>query len=294
MLASSTELSYFNEVCNTLNFSRAAERLGITQPTLSQAIKRLESHIGTPLFMRIKTGVKLTKAGEQLQLHSHELIRLWDQVKAASLASSHEVQGRIVIGCHPMVAQEYFSTLLPNLLATYPHLEIAFVHDLSRKITEGVINLSIDLGVVVNPIHHLNLILHKIAEDKMGFLCAKEYHYSINKPLTIVCDPSMLQTQALLHQIRHQGIQHYRLLTSNHLEVIASLVAAGTGIGILPFCMSHQSSLFKQMPDFPTYHDDIYLAYRPEKRELKAVKELIKAIKDHIKQQSPDALQTIA
>lgn len=94
MLASPTELYYFNEVCRTLNFSRASERLGISQPSLSQAMKRLERFIGAPLFLRLKSGVRLTKAGEQLHKHTDALLTLWERVKAESLASCQEVQGK--------------------------------------------------------------------------------------------------------------------------------------------------------------------------------------------------------
>ena len=154
MLVSPTELHYFNELCFTLNFSRAAERLGISQPSLSQAIKRLEQFIGTPLFLRVKTGVKLTKAGCQLHKHTNDLLTLWGRVKAESLASCHEVQGTLSLGCHPTIARHVLPSLLPDFVAQYPHLEISLVHDISRKILEGVINLAIDIGIVVNPVRH--------------------------------------------------------------------------------------------------------------------------------------------
>ena len=66
MLPSPTEILYFNEIAKTSNLSRAAERLGVTQPTLSLALKRLEDTIGMPLMIRSKTGVQLTRAGQKL------------------------------------------------------------------------------------------------------------------------------------------------------------------------------------------------------------------------------------
>lgn len=66
MLASPHDLTYFIELSGTLNFSRASERIGISQPSLSAAIKRLEHAIGTPLFLRGKNGVTLTPAGKRL------------------------------------------------------------------------------------------------------------------------------------------------------------------------------------------------------------------------------------
>lgn len=284
MLVSPTELYYFNELCHTLNFSRAAERLGISQPTLSQAVKRLEQLIGTPLFLRIKTGVKLTKAGSPLLAHAEELLVLWERVKAQSLASCEEVQGRLTLGCHPTIARHILPLLLPQFVAEYPHLEIALVHDLSRKILEGVINLSIDVGLVANPVRHPGIILQKLYDDRVGFWQANGYQWSFATGITIICDPDLVQTQHVLNTLRDQGHKNFRLLTSSNLDVIASLVAAKTGIGILPSTMVNGGNYNLQpLSNLPGYDDELYLAYRPEQRDIMALKKFIASVKETIK-----------
>lgn len=295
MLVSPNDLYYFNEICNTLNLSRASERLGVSQPSLSQALKRLETLIGTPLVHRLKTGVKLTKAGYQLRTHTLELLTLWERVKSESLASHEEVQGSLTIGCHPTVAYHILPSLLPQFVNQYPHLEIGLVHDLSRKIMEGVINLSIDIGIVVNPIRHPGIILQKLYDDEMGFWQAEHYQLILENGTTIICDPDLIQTQHMLTTLRERGKIHYRLLTSNNLDVIASLVLGGAGIGILPRSVVKMcKSKLKSLPDMPSYHDEIYLAYRPEQRDMMSIKVLITAIKEAIKQLLLNDLQTIS
>jgi DNA-binding transcriptional LysR family regulator len=293
MLASPNDLYYFNEVCHTLNFSRASERLGISQPSLSQAMKRLETLIGTSLFIRIKTGVKLTKAGYQLHSHTNSLISLWERVKAESLASCQEVQGRINFGCHSAVATDVLPLVLPDFVATYPHLEIVLLHDLSRKIFEGIVNLSIDIGIIVNPLRHPGLILQKLYDDEVCFWQAADFKWSHEEGVLIICDPHLIQTQSMLTQLRQKGITNFRTLTSGSLEVISSLIASGTGIGILPGSAAKlvKPELIK-IANMPTYQDELFLVYRPEQRNLMALKVLIKAIKQAIKQLNSDVPET--
>src|SRR6187399_1079372 len=104
MLPSSSEIKYFLEVSTALNISRAAERLGISQPSLSLAIRRLEDTIGTDLLVRSKSGVKLTKAGERFALQARSLIEEWDKLKGSIHESEEKVSGRFIIGCHASVA----------------------------------------------------------------------------------------------------------------------------------------------------------------------------------------------
>lgn len=289
MIASPNELIYFVELTNTLNFSRAAERIGISQPSLSAAMKRLEQAIGVALFIRGKNGVTLTPSGKRLLSHAKQLLQLWDTVKSESLASYYEVQGSFLLGCHPSVALYSLSGFLPTLFKKYPLLEIQLKHDLSRKILEGVINLSIDIGIVVNPAKHPDLIIHKLYDDKLTLwqtTDAKMNNANIySDDVVIICDPDLMQTQWILKRINKLGIKYRRLIKSNNLEVIAKLTEHGCGIGILPTCVALSTCRSKLQPiaKMPIYNDEIYLAYRHENRQVKSIQIIIKAIKSYFK-----------
>lgn len=284
MIASPNDLIYFIEISNTLNFSRTAKRIGISQPSLSLAMKRLEKTIGTELFIRGKNGVTLTKAGKRLLSHAKQLLQLWDSVKSESLASHYAIQGNFVFGIHPSVASYTLSNFLPKLLMDYPKLEIQLKHDSSRKISEWIINLSIDIGLIVNPIKHSDLIIHKLYDDKVTFWHAteKNVHQQINSgEAVLIFDPDLIQTQWLLKRIYRQGIKYKRVVTSNNLEVIANLTANDGGIGILPTCvaLSTYPNKLKPVSKMPFYHDEICLVYRHENRNIKAMQTIINAIK---------------
>lgn len=285
MIASPSDLIYFIEISNTLNLSRAAKRIGISQPSLSLAIKRLEQVIGTELFIRGKNGVTLTKAGKRLLAHAKQLLQLWDSVKSASLASHHEVQGKFTLGAHPSVALGTLSGFLPKLLMDFPKLEIQLKHDSSRKISEGIINLSIDIGLIVNPIKYPDLIIHKLYADKVTFwhTAEKNVNQCIDSgEAVLIFDPDLIQTQWLLKRIHSRGIKYKRVVTSNSLEVIANLTANGGGIGILPTCvaLSAYPNRLTVVPRMPYHHDEICLVYRHENRNIKAVQAIISSIKE--------------
>jgi len=284
---SATEVLYFIEIANTQNLSRASERLGIAQPSLSSAVKRLESTIGTRLFTRHKKGVLLTQAGKQLLAHSKQLLQYWNEVKSQALASHHEVQGCFVFGCHPSVALHNLSGFLPTLLNTYPKLEIELKHDISRKITEGIINLSIDIGLVVNPIKHPDLIINKMMDDEVAFMSIKKpllpHQDFLSEEAIIICDPALTQTQTLLKRLQKENIKYSRLLVSTSLEVIADLTVQGCGIGVLPQSITNRMFPGKlaMVEKVTPFHDEICLVYRHENRSVKAMQVIIAAIKKH-------------
>lgn len=284
IVASPSDLVYFVEISSSLNLSRTAKRIGISQPSLSLAIKRLEQSIGTELFVRSKSGVALTKAGKRLLSHSKQLLQLWDNVKSESLASHHKIQGNFIIGVHPSVALGTLSRFLPKLLMDNPELEIQLKHNLSRSISEEVINFSIDIALIVNPLKHPDLIIQKLYDDKITFWHTAEKN--VNQEIdsgkaVLIFDPDLIQTQWLLKRIHKHGLKYKRVITSNNLEVIANLTANGAGIGVLPTCvaLSAYPNQLIPIPKMPFYQDEICLVYRHENRNIKAVQTIISAIK---------------
>ncbi len=281
MTPSPADLTYFIAVAHHSNLSRASEALGISQPSLTLAMRRLEETVGTPLLVRHKRGVNLTKAGEQLLAHARELLQRWETIKSQALASMNEVQGSITLGCHPSVALYSLPNFLPKLLADHPNLEIQLKHDLSRRITEQVISLKIDIGIVVNPVRHPDLVITHLDDDQISLWCtdAKLGLKQLQSgTATILCDPEMAQAQTILAQLKKSGHEYSRLLSSNNLEVIRALTKCKAGLGILPSRIANEYGLIR-IPKAPTYEDEICLIYRGENRNVRAIQAIMETTK---------------
>ncbi|MBC7690283.1 MAG: LysR family transcriptional regulator [Methylotenera sp.] len=282
-MPSPSDLTYFVEVASSLNLSRAAERLGISQPSLTLAIQRLEHSVGTPLLIRSKRGVTLTQSGKQLLVHARELLQRWDAVKGQALASVHEIQGSYTLGCHPSVALYSLAKFLPELQEKNPGLEIRLLHELSRKVTEAVIRMEADLGIVINPVRHPDLVLRKLCDDEVTVWVGdgrRKVQDHRTGEAVLICDPEMLQTQDLLGKLKKCGIGYSRVLASSNLEVITQLVAHGAGIGIIPQRVVNSSRYrnLKRVPKAPVFRDEIFLTYRVENKLIRSIQAISEGV----------------
>lgn len=284
-----TDIIYFIEVAQTKNISRAAERLGITQPSLSSAMKRLEDALGVTLFIRGRSGVQLTKAGKELLGRGRLLLLNWEQLRADINKKETGVSGQYVIGCHPSVALYSLSKFLPYLLQKYPELEIKLTHDLSRKITEEVISFEVDFGIVVNPIRHPDLVINELCTDDVRFWTASKPSLTQSldaKSGVLVCDLNLVQVQKLIDDLQKSGQGFKRIIHSSNLEVIADLTASGVGVGILPTRAATRSGMQKLKPlddRLPTFRDKICLIFRADAQKTKGSRIIIDAIKTSVK-----------
>lgn len=286
MLPSPAELQYFLEVSNTLNVSRAAERLGISQPTLSLAVQRLEGVFGTQLLIRTKSGVRLTHAGQKLVAHARGLLDEWEKVRADALRDENEIRGRYVLGCHPSVALYSLPSFASKLLLDNPQLELKLVHDLSRKITEDVISFKLDFGIVVNPWQHPDLVIKPLCRDEVTLWVSKKTS-PLQDPFSgqgiLICDAELVQTQFIVKQLAKRGMHFGRTISSSNLEVITALVAGQAGVGVLPGRVATRLKalgLKPLDPDAPKFEDRICLVYRSDVQKSKASRRLAKVIEE--------------
>ncbi|MBT4790614.1 MAG: LysR family transcriptional regulator [Halobacteriovoraceae bacterium] len=280
MVISPSDLAYFIETANTSNLSRAAERVGISQPSLSLSIKRIELSLGAEVFIRSKKGVTLTKPGKNLLKHSKILMQYWDQLRSEALASINDISGSLSLGCHPSVGLYTLDKFLPSIFNLFPELEIALKHDLSRKITEQVISLDIDVGLVINPVRHPDLVIHNLCEDVVTLWTnghkSKILDYKSGDAI-LICDPALLQTKDLQDKLKRKGIRFSRIITSNNLENITNLVSAGAGIGIIPSRIVEKlaGKKLKMIKGAPKFKDTLSVIYRVENRKVKSLQFLV-------------------
>lgn len=270
---SPTELEYFREIASTLNLSRAAERLGVGQPTLSLAVKKLEGQLKVKLFIRKNRGLQLTDAGSRLVRESENLKAAWNSVVNAARNSESEIQGRFTLGCHPSVALYSLDPLLRSIYSAQSGLEIKLVHGLSRQITEKLISGDLDLALIVNPVRHPDLVLVKLAVDEIAF-----WKTSRSLADVLIYNPALLQSQDLLKKLK--GRHFTRTIESENLEVICALTKSGAGVGLLPTRLVEAlAPTMTRLNDLPRYKDEIYFAYRADKPRTAAMKYLINQLK---------------
>ena len=288
MMPSPSDLTYFIEAASTSNLSRAAERLGISQPSLTLAIQRLENTIGTSLLIRSKKGVMLTQSGKQLLTHSRRLVQGWEAVKGHALASVKNVQGSFTIGCHVSVALYTVPQFIPNLLEDFPQLELKLKHDLSRRITESVVRMETDIGLVINPVRHPDLVIRTLGYDEVSFWVgsgSRQIQNFETGKAVLICDPDLLQSQTLIKKLTKSGLHFERVLTSSSLEVVRQLTVDGAGIGILPQGVAAQAPAgsLKKIPKTPHFKDEISALYRVENREVRAIQVIVERIAENLR-----------
>src|SRR5688572_5829194 len=95
-----THLRYFQAVAEHGSLTAAAKRLRVTQPTLTVAMRGLETRLGTTLLFRNRSGVTLTRTGHELLAHAEDVFRVLERAERRIRGHESEEAGSFVIGCH--------------------------------------------------------------------------------------------------------------------------------------------------------------------------------------------------
>lgn len=275
MIPTPTEIKYFLEVYQTLHISNSAIRLAITQPTLTQALQKLEEKVGTVLFHRTRQGMVPTAAGKTFYQHAQKLFENWNSLSSLISSGGSEIEGKFRIGCHPSVGAYALPPLLKELQTNAPKIELSLHHDFSRKILEKVVSYEVDLGFVINPIKHPDLVLRKLCDDQVTFWKKKGLPKT---PKQLFADTELTQVQNLLKKTMRTHFSDWKLIETSSLELIRSLTNSGEGVGILPERIAKQSheTLVRYGDSMPVFHDELYLVYRKESLSSNAGRMLVK------------------
>ena len=144
-------LRYFDAVAETLNFTRAAERLHVTQSTLSHQIKQLEDEVGTPLFDRSGKRVRLTETGEILRSHMTPALERIDLGLQALRAPAEAITGIIRLGTTPSFNTQMVPQCVATLLKSYPGIAVNVEELAAGQILKRLRSGHLDMAVSYPP-----------------------------------------------------------------------------------------------------------------------------------------------
>jgi LysR family cyn operon transcriptional activator len=190
-------LRYFDAVAETLNFTRAAERLHVTQSTLSHQIKQLEDELGAPLFDRAAKRVRLTEAGEMLRSHMTPALEQIDRGLQALRQPPDSITGRIRLGTTPSFNTRMVPLCVATLLSQYPTIQVTVEELAAGAITRRLASGQLDLAVSYKPNEGSDLWFEPLYNEELRMV---ELH-----ALRMVLLPAQFQTRKLLDDCFQQA-----------------------------------------------------------------------------------------
>jgi LysR family carnitine catabolism transcriptional activator len=157
------------------SFSGAAQRLSISQPALSEAIRRIESEIGLKLFDRTTRSLSLTPDGKHAVAIAREVVRNFKGALESIAARGSEHHGRILVAALPSVACSVLPSALRDFAAQHPIVRVT-IHDVQHERAIALVADGIaDMAVTFRPASLENFVFDEIASDAMHLVCRKDH-----------------------------------------------------------------------------------------------------------------------
>ncbi|HHP7244039.1 MAG TPA: LysR family transcriptional regulator [Elainellaceae cyanobacterium] len=268
-------LRYFVAVAEELHFGRAAERLHIAQPPLSQQIRQLEEQLGFELFHRTKRSVKLTEAGRVFLDECQLVFRHLDQaIRAGQQASRGEI-GKLVVGFVSSAAYSVLPPILNQFRNQFPGVDLTLKELTTDQQVQWLRDQRIDIGFVRPPVEDAELERVTILQEPLvvalpvGHALTQSPDISLRSlsSESFILFPRPL-APGLYDQIislcQHGGFSPNVVQEAIQMQTIVSLVAAQMGVAIVPQSIQNlqRTGVVYQPFDAPTPKAAIALAWR--------------------------------
>ena len=143
-----SEFQLFSVLAEEMNMRKAAERLFVSQPALSQRLQTIEKDWGTKLFLRSQKGLSLTPAGEAVIQFANEVREKEEKTRESIQAMDHEVYGTLKIACASIVGQNWLPQVLKKFVQKYPHAKISLITGWSSEILKSLYEGQVHVGII--------------------------------------------------------------------------------------------------------------------------------------------------
>ncbi len=273
-------LKNFLILATTKNFTKAAEKVHLSQSALSLQLNKLESYVGRALLNRNNRTVTITPDGEELIAYAQTII----DTEAKMLAHFQEtpLRGEVKIGTPEAFATTYLSTILADFIQIYPDIHISVSCDYTQNLIKGFESHEYDLVLIketrLNP--HKNSI--KVWDESLSWVCKKSKNFlppSLQPiPLILSPDPCVYRERAL-NTLAKNNIPSRIVYTSPSLAGILAAVKAGLGLAILPtYLISSELKKDESLPQL----EDAQISLLVQESPTSALKTLAKYMIGHI------------
>ena len=252
----SRELLYIKTIADEKSLTRAAQKLYLTQPSLSHCVTNIEKQLGTRLFTRTSSGLVLTYAGERYYRMACEVLRVYAAFESEISEESELLRGRITLGITNYLACDLLPRMLPRFHREYPGIELRIVEETTDELEKSLLSGRLDFAIM-----HTGAgdgasedpgLAHEVLHRDPFLLIAPKDHPHADKAViredgTLELDPAHLSGEPFLMVTKGQRIRHVAdrvlsqagfapqiVFTSRNYETLRRLSAEGMGYTFVP------------------------------------------------------------
>ncbi|MFS0603814.1 LysR family transcriptional regulator [Peribacillus frigoritolerans] len=262
-------LEYFLMVSKELHFTKAAEKLGISQPTLSHQIKMLEQDVGYALFNRIGKKIELTKVGEIVQQEALNIQNSLQSISSQIRALTKVEIGELKIAVLPGEITDLVSTLCIKFNQLYPNIKV-FVQS-TDQVEKAVLENQADFGIGFEFNRDDMLMVTKLYDEEFYLISNQStgeqkasFSDVLDSPLILF--PNIHQCRKILDKTSHEvGRQLEPIVETSSIESILKLVRNGVGSSFVSRTLYEfydTEDLFFQHIEKPTLTRSVYLVMK--------------------------------
>jgi DNA-binding transcriptional LysR family regulator len=237
------QLEYFLMVSKTGSFTRSAERLYVSQPAVTSAIRNLEEELGIQLFDRNQKQAFLTTEGQVFFKHVENIMCGVSKTIFEINELKNLNDGVLTLAITPIAGIKPLPKFLAMFKNKYPNIQLSFIEENVTEVQTLLVEDKVDLGIVILGDNNNMLDYTLLGSQELVVCCSKEHCFQRKNSIELfelVNEPLILLNQNCL--FRRLIIKEFELLNtlpqiafeSNHIQTIKSLVACNAGLTILP------------------------------------------------------------
>lgn len=289
------QLEYFQKVSKYKNFTKAAEALHVSQPSVTNSIRKLEEELGVVLLDRNKKRVFLTEEGKIFLDRIEKILFDIDDTLVEIQDLKCLDQGHIKLGLPPIIGAHFFPKMFIEFSKEHPNIHLQVSEEGSVNARQLIEEGELDLGLIILPKSAKNLETIEIFKNDIVLCVDKDHKLSEKKEVSftelkdedfILLKDDSFHRKAIMQKCQKNKVEPHVIFSSSQVETIKALVASGMGISFLLEMATRETKDIVAIPLVDTIETTIGLAWRKDKYLSKATQCFIDFIKNYT--ESPD------
>lgn len=259
------EIRYFLAVCQTLNFTRAAEVCNVTQPALTRAIQKMEGEMGGLLFARERGNTHLTALGRLVQPHLEEVMARATEAKDNATRFLRLESAHLRLGVMSTIGPMRFVGFLNRFRTDFPGIELSLSEATPRRLTEYLLAGEIDVAVMAQPEpYEERLRPDPLYRERFVIACSVGHPFAARDAILIRDMDGQIYLQrhncefrdVLREKCESGGAEIIRSYRSEREDWIQTMVAAGMGVCFIPeYSATHPALALRPVQDADVWRE---------------------------------------